>query len=118
MPSARDIYYQHAPADLKKDAGSFDLPIAIGMLIGTGQLAPDDMNDIAIVGELALDGNMRPVKGALAMALACKQQGLKRLIVPSANAREASVVEDVQVYGVSGLAEAMSFLAEIGRAHV
>ncbi|HQR07305.1 MAG TPA: YifB family Mg chelatase-like AAA ATPase [Gemmatales bacterium] len=100
-----------APADLKKDAGSFDLPIAIGMLIGTGQLAADDMNDIAIVGELALDGSMRPIKGALAMALACKQQGLKRLIVPSANAREASVVEDVQVYGVSGLAEAMSFLA-------
>ena len=79
-----------APADLKKDASSFDLPIAIGMLIGTGQLAPDDLDDIAIVGELALDGNMRPIKGALAMALACKQQGLKRLIVPSANARSAS----------------------------
>src|SRR5437016_5889362 len=100
-----------APADLKKDAGSFDLPIAIGMLIGTGQLSPDDIAESAIVGELALDGNMRPVKGALAMALACRQQGLKRLLVPTVNAREASVVEEIQVFGISGLSEAMAFLS-------
>lgn len=100
-----------APADLKKDASSFDLPIAIGMLIGTGQLAPDDLADCAIVGELALDGNMRPIKGALAMALSARQQGLKRLIVPSLNAREASVVEEVQVFGIGGLAEGMGFLS-------
>src|SRR4029078_10842700 len=85
-----------APADLKKDAGSFDLPIAIGMLIGNGQLAPDDLAMCAIVGELALDGHTRPIKGALAMALAARSQGLKRLLVPSANAREASVVEELQ----------------------
>lgn len=100
-----------APADLKKDAGSFDLPIALGMLVGTGQLVPDDLNNIAIVGELALEGITRPIKGALAMALACRQQGIKRLLISAANAREASVVDDVEVYGVSGLAEAMSFLS-------
>jgi len=100
-----------APADLKKDAGSFDLPIAIGTLIGTGQLAPDDLANCAIVGELALDGCTRPIKGALAMALAARAQGLKRLLVPSANAREASVVEEIQVFGIRGLSEAMGFLS-------
>lgn len=100
-----------APADLKKDASSFDLPIALGMMIGMGQLVADDLHDLAIVGELALDGTMRPIKGALAMALACRQQGLKRLLVPAMNAREASVVEDIEVYGVSGLHEAFSFLS-------
>jgi magnesium chelatase family protein len=100
-----------APADLKKDAGSFDLPIAIGMLIGTGQLAPDDLDKSAIVGELALDGNTRPIKGALAMALACRQLGVKRLLVPTPNAREASVVEEIQVYGVDSLAHAVAFLS-------
>lgn len=100
-----------APADLKKDAGSFDLPIAIGMLAGTGQLMADDLHNFAIVGELALEGTMRPIKGALAMALACKQQGIKKLLISAANAREASVVEDIEIYGINSLSEAMSFLA-------
>jgi magnesium chelatase family protein len=100
-----------APADLKKDAGSFDLPIAIGILVGTGQLVADDLESSAIVGELALDGNTRPIKGALAMALACRQIGLKRLLVPTANAREASVVEELQVYAIDSLAQAVPFLS-------
>ena len=100
-----------APADLKKDAGSFDLPIAVGILVGTGQLLPEDLPQFAIVGELALDGTMRPIKGALAMALACREQGLKRLLISAENAREAAVVEEVEVYGVHSLSEARSFLA-------
>src|SRR5438445_8576190 len=78
-----------APADLRKDAGGFDLPIALGLLVATGQLLPDQLKDFASVGELALDGSLRPIKGALSMALAAAEHGIGKLLVPSANAREA-----------------------------
>src|SRR5271155_937525 len=65
-----------APADLKKDAGSFDLPIALGLLVATGQLLPERMRDFATIGELALDGSVRPVKGALSIAMAAAQHGV------------------------------------------
>src|SRR5262249_8279917 len=100
-----------APADLKKDAGSFDVPIALGMLVGTGQLLPDQLRDFATVGELALDGSVRPVKGALSMAMAAAEQKTPKLIVPIDNAREAAVVEAVSVYGVNSLAEAVGILS-------
>lgn len=99
-----------APADLPKDAGSFDLPIALGMLAATRQLKLDANAPFASVGELALDGSVRPVKGALAMAMAASQCGFKRFLVPSANAREAAVVESIEVYGVGSLAEAVGIL--------
>src|SRR5437660_12232538 len=79
-----------APADLKKDAGGFDLPIALGMLLATGQLLPEQLRDFATVGELALDGSIRPVKGALSMAMAAAAHGIAKLLVPAANAREAA----------------------------
>jgi magnesium chelatase family protein len=100
-----------APADLRKDAGGFDLPIALGMLIGSGQVAPDRPGNFAVVGELALDGETRPIKGALAMALAAAAEGRSGLLVPSANAAEAAVVEGVAVYPVGSLAEAVGFLS-------
>jgi magnesium chelatase family protein len=100
-----------APADLKKDAGAFDLPIAAGMLVATRQLLPEPLRDCAIVGELALDGSVRPIKGALSMAMAAAERGLARLIVPSANAREAAVVEKIAVHGVGTLAEAVGILS-------
>jgi magnesium chelatase family protein len=100
-----------APADLRKDASGFDLPIAIGLLIGSGQVALDRAGDFAIAGELALDGQTRPIKGALAMALAASLQGKNGLIVPSANAPEAAVVEGVPIYPVGSLAEAVGFLS-------
>src|ERR1043165_4062692 len=74
-----------APADLKKDAGAFDLPIALGMLVATGQLLPEQMRDFAIVGELALDGSVRPVKGVLSMAMTARDRGIKKLLVPAVN---------------------------------
>src|SRR5438045_565040 len=80
-----------APADLKKDAGAFDLPIALGILVATRQLKPEQLDDSATVGELALDGSVRPVKGALSMAMAARARGVKRLLVPRDNAREAAV---------------------------
>src|SRR5436305_7142039 len=89
-----------APADLPKSAGSFDLPIALGLLVATGQLLPEQLRDFAVIGELALDGSVRPVKGALSMAMTAAQRGIPRLLVPTACAREAAVVKEVAVYGV------------------
>ncbi len=100
-----------APADLKKDAGAFDLPIAIGMLAGTGQLYTDLLPEWAMVGELALDGSVRPVKGVLSMAMAARELGLQKLIVPAANSREAAVVEEIEVFAVSSLADAVGLLS-------
>ncbi|HJT78016.1 MAG TPA: YifB family Mg chelatase-like AAA ATPase [Gemmataceae bacterium] len=100
-----------APADLKKDAGAFDLPIALGLLVATGQLLPEQLKDFATVGELALDGSVRPIKGALSVAMAAAERRLPKLLVPAANAREAAVVEAVAVYGVRTLAEAVGILS-------
>src|ERR1043166_2363158 len=99
-----------APADLRKDAGGFDLPIALGMLVATHQLLPEQLRNYATVGELALDGTIRPVKGALSMAMTAARQGLPRLVVPAANAREAAVVKEVEVFAVNNLAETVGLL--------
>src|SRR5437588_7591974 len=100
-----------APADLRKDAGGFDLPIALGMLVATNQLLPEQLRDYATVGELALDGSVRSVKGALSMAMTAMKQGLPRLIVPAAVAREAAVVKEVEVFAVHNLAETVGLLS-------
>src|SRR4051794_36535965 len=99
-----------APADLKKDAGGFDLPIALGLLLGSGQVAFERAGSFAVVGELALTGETRPVKGVLAMALAAASEGRDGLVVPAANAAEAAVVEGLDVYPVGSLAQAAGFL--------
>src|SRR5438045_991616 len=100
-----------APADLPKTAGGFDLPIALGLLVATGQILPEQLRDFAFVGELALDGSVRPVKGALSMALAASSRGVTKLLVPTANAREPAAVEAVAVHGVSTLSEAVGVLS-------
>jgi magnesium chelatase family protein len=100
-----------APGDLKKEATAFDLPIALGMLVATGQLLPEQLLDVAVVGELALEGSVRPIKGALSMAMAARARGLHRLVVPTANAREAAVVTEVAVYGVGSLSETVGMLS-------
>ncbi len=100
-----------APADLRKDAGGFDLPIALGLLLGSGQVAFERPGRFAVVGELALTGETRPIKGVLAMALAAAEEGREGLLVPAANASEAAVVEGISVYPVGSLAEAVGFLS-------
>ena len=100
-----------APADLKKDAGGFDLPIALGLLSGSGQANFERTGRFAVVGELALTGETRPIKGALAMALEAAAEGRDGLLVPSANAAEAAVVEGIAVYPIGSLAEAVGFLS-------
>src|SRR6056297_2298935 len=95
-----------APGDLPKQAPSFDLPVALGVLAGSGQLSGDKLQEYAVVGELALEGHTRPVKGALSMAIAAaKQADLRGLVVPVASAQEAAVVEDIEVIPVASLAE-------------
>lgn len=100
-----------APADLPKAAGAFDLPIALGLLVATGQLLPEQLKDFATAGELALDGSVRPVKGALSIAMSAAGQKIPKLLVPQDNAREAAVVESIEVYGVASLAQAVGILS-------
>ena len=92
-----------APADIKKEGSSFDLPIALGILGANGDLKRDELNEELIVGELSLDGRVRPIKGALPIAVAARAHGLKRMIVPEENAREAAVVAGLDVHPVTTL---------------
>ncbi|HEY8962735.1 MAG TPA: magnesium chelatase domain-containing protein, partial [Luteolibacter sp.] len=98
-----------APADLKKEGPSFDLPIALAMA-SASENEPLTAEDCCIVGELALDGAVRPVKGALSIALEAKRCGRTRVLVPEANASEAAVIEGVEVYGIRSLHQAWRFL--------
>ena len=99
-----------APADLRKDAGAFDLPIALGLLVSMQQVEAEKLETYAFVGELALDGSVRPVIGVLSMAMEARARGISRLIVPAANAREAAVVREIEVFGVGSLAEAVGIV--------
>ena len=105
-----------APADVKKEGPSFDLPIALGILAASEQINPQHLDDYWVVGELALTGEVRPVKGALAIALSARKHRKKGLILPAANAAEAGVVAGLDVYPVAHLREAAEFLA--GRAGI
>lgn len=101
-----------APGDLPKQAPSFDLPVALGVLAGSGQLARERLEDYAVVGELALEGFTRPVKGALSIAIeAARQDGIRGLVVPRENAAESAVVEGLEVIPVDSLAQAAAFFA-------
>jgi magnesium chelatase family protein len=101
-----------APADLPKQAASFDLPISLGVLAASGQLEPERLNQYAVVGELALDGSTRMTKGALSMSIAAaKHRDLTGILVPTASAQEAAVVEQIEVIPVGSLSEAVAFLS-------
>ncbi|MBW8001570.1 MAG: YifB family Mg chelatase-like AAA ATPase [Planctomycetes bacterium] len=100
-----------APADVKKAGPAFDLPIAIGMLLGQAVVVCENLNDFIIVGELALDGRVRSVDGILSMAMTAVDNGFKRMIVPLENAEEAAVITELEVYGVGSLAQVAGFLA-------
>lgn len=99
-----------APADIRKEGAAYDLPIALAYLAGSRQILADDLDKYVIMGELSLDGSLRPVKGVLPMAIQARKEGFKGLILPKANAREAAIVDDIKVYGVENLADAAAFL--------
>lgn len=99
-----------APADLKKEGSGFDLPIAIGILGAYGALQAKDLSDYLLVGELGLDGSLRAVQGMLPIAIAAREKGIRNLLIPASNAREAAVVEGVNVYPVRSLLEVRALL--------
>ena len=107
-----NIIINLAPADVKKEGPSLDLAIAIGVLRATKSIQSDRHRHYLIAGELALDGRVRKIKGALSMALLAKDKGFKGVIIPSENAREAAVVEGVEVYPVATITQAVAFLNE------
>lgn len=98
-----------APAHLRKEGTAFDLPIALGILQASGHIHAETLQQYAIVGELSLDGRVKAVTGALPMAVAARHQGLAGLLIPAANATEAAVIEEVPVFGVETLAQAIGF---------
>jgi magnesium chelatase family protein len=99
-----------APADLKKEGSGFDLPIAVGILGAYGALRIDDVNRFLLIGELGLDGSVRPIAGMLPVAIMAREKGIPNLILPAANAAEAAVVEGVNVYPVSSLLDVIELL--------
>jgi magnesium chelatase family protein len=99
-----------APADVKKEGTGYDLPIALGILAASGLVESELLTQTAIVGELSLDGSVRPVPGILPMALAARQAGLVNFLVPVANAAEAAIVQGLAVYGIERLDQAVEFL--------
>lgn len=106
----KQITVNLAPADLKKEGSSFDLPIAIGILSAEGHIPKDILKDFLIVGELSLEGKVKPIKGSLCIASKMKNGAIRKIIIPPENAQEASVVEEVEVYPVKDLVETVNFL--------
>lgn len=100
-----------APADLRKEGSAFDLPIALGMLAGQGVLPPDQLSAYFVMGELSLDGGLRPIKGALPLAILARREKYKGFILPKANAREAAIVNDIDIYGADNLKEVIGILS-------
>jgi len=107
----RRITVNLAPAAFKKEGTGYDLPIALGILAAAETLVCPDLEKIAVVGELSLDGAVRPVRGVLPMVLEARQQGVSRFLVPSDNAREAGVVQGIEIIAVQRLDQAVEFLA-------
>ncbi len=99
-----------APADVKKEGSSFDLPIAIGLLSSLGGIQANDFDDTVFLGELSLDGTLRPVKGALPITVEARKKGIKKIILPVESSLEASIVEGIDVYGMKNLTEVVGFL--------
>lgn len=109
MPRQR-IVINLAPADIRKEGSAYDLAIAIGILAESGQVEIDQLDKYLIMGELSLDGGLQPIKGALPIAIQGRTDGFKGLVLPSANAREAAIVSDFDVYGIDTLKEVIDFL--------
>jgi magnesium chelatase family protein len=109
-PTRRRTIVNLAPADIRKEGTAYDLPIAIGCIAAAGQMTPDGLDQYIIMGELSLDGNLLPIKGALPIAIQARKENFKGFILPKENAREAAIVDKLNVYGVESLREAVDFL--------
>ena len=107
-----DITINLAPANLRKEGSSFDLPLAIGIMGANGNIPEEHLKEYMMVGELSLDGTLQPIKGALPIAIRARAEHFKGLIVPEQNAREAAVVNNLVVYGMKNLFEVIQFLSD------
>ncbi|MCB0480747.1 MAG: YifB family Mg chelatase-like AAA ATPase [Flavobacteriales bacterium] len=108
MPGKK-IVINMAPADIRKEGSYYDLPLAMGILAASNQINYEDLDKFMIMGELSLDGYLQPMKGALPIAIQARDEGFKGLILPKQNAREAAIVEDLEVYGVENILEVIEF---------
>ena len=105
----RQIVVNMAPADIRKEGSSYDLPLAIGILASAEEVCSEKLSDYLIIGELSLDGSLQPIKGALPIAISARAQGFKGFILPKQNAKEAAVVNNLHVYGVENIKEVIEF---------
>jgi len=108
MPRQK-IIVNMAPADIRKEGSAYDLPIAIGILAGSGQVDNENLEKYIIMGELSLDGGLQPIKGALPISIQARKDGFKGFILPKQNAREAAIVNDLEVYGVENIKQVVDF---------
>ncbi len=106
----KKITINMAPADIRKEGSAYDLPLAMGILAATGQIEAPDIDKYLIMGELSLDGGLQPIKGSLPMAIKAREDGLKGFILPEANAREAAIVEGLEVYPARDIHDALAVL--------
>lgn len=106
----KQVVINMAPADVRKEGSSFDLPLAIGIIAANGQIDEERLGSFVMLGELSLDGALKPVRGILPLALNAREEGFGGLIVPSANAMEAAVVKGIKVYGMDHLGDVIDFL--------
>jgi magnesium chelatase family protein len=106
----KQITVNLAPADIKKEGSAFDLPISIGIIAAEGLIEPERFESVMMVGELSLDGRIKPVRGALSIAITAKRLGLPALLLPAENAAEASIVAGLSVFGVETLPEVLAYL--------
>ncbi len=109
MPK-QQVVVNMAPADVRKEGSSYDLTIAIGVLAASGQIVPEELDKYLIMGELSLDGGLQPIRGALPIAIQARKEGYKGFILPKQNAREAAIVDQLAVFGVSSITEVVDFL--------
>jgi magnesium chelatase family protein len=115
MPRLRTVVNM-APAGIRKAGSAYDLPIALGIIAASKQTTfSRDPQDYIIMGELSLDGALRPIRGALPMAMQAKKEGFRGIILPVQNAREAAIVEGLEVFGMEGIGEVLRFLKGEGR---
>jgi magnesium chelatase family protein len=106
----KSITINMAPADVRKEGSCYDLTLAIGILAASEQIKTDKVGDYVIMGELSLDGGLQPIKGVLPIALNAREQGIKGIILPEQNAKEAAIVSGLAVYGIKNIKEAIDFL--------
>ena len=106
----RRIVINMAPADIRKEGAAYDLPLAIGILAADGQIQSTELGKYVIMGELSLDGSLRPIKGALPMAIEARKHKFKGIILPKDNAREAAIVNNLEVYGAEHIKQVIDFL--------